>query len=163
MKLAFALLFLSLSASSAFAFCATGETKAFECRTGSKTLSVCFTKDSATYTFGLADSSPELALTQALTSVSVTPWPGIGSSIWEDISFFNDGHTYTVFVAVDRMNPSLDITSGVIVERDGKHLASLDCAPDSITASAFAFSDAMHDAGLCYDRTTQIWTKACPD
>jgi hypothetical protein len=80
-----ALLLLALAAP-AHAACQGDE--AFSCQIGAKRVEVCYWKGMLTYSFG-REGKTELTLNEPLETVAFTPWPGIGSSLWETVAFRN--------------------------------------------------------------------------
>lgn len=133
------------------------------CQIGSKTLTVCVGDGQATYAFG-PDGPPELSLTRPLGQVQATPWPGVGRSIWEDITFENVGVRYTAWISVDRMTEGFPTKGGVIVAQGDQKLADLDCNEGTTEVGVFAIADAMQAAGYCVDRNSGLYTSAaCTD
>ncbi|MEX0368224.1 MAG: hypothetical protein AB3N22_19335 [Ruegeria sp.] len=132
-----------------------------DCAIGSKALTVCVSDATATYAFGPRDA-PELALTQSLDAVTATPWPGIGRSIYEDVTFTNGSVSYTTWISVDRLAENQPTSGGVIVSQSGKTLAELTCAEGTAQIGVFAIADAMANAGYCVDRSAGIYTRQCP-
>ncbi|WP_299772668.1 hypothetical protein [uncultured Tateyamaria sp.] len=132
------------------------------CQIGSKTLTVCVGEGQATYAFG-PSGLPELSLTRPLGQVQATPWPGVGRSIWEDITFENVGTRYTAWISVDRMTEDFTTTGGVMVAQGEQKLADLDCKTGTAEVGVFAIADAMQAAGYCVDRATGTYAQHCPD
>lgn len=131
---------------------------------GKKVLEICYLTDHATYSFG-PPGAPELFLNRHVTDVALIPWPGIGRTIWEEVAFTNDDHTYTVYAAIERVFPEneeddiqTDVTGGVIVTKDGTELARLGCDPGTVD---FPWGTGLFDAkirnGQCYDQGARQW------
>lgn len=127
--------FLALSTSLAHADCPV-DNPFLSCtvKGGQKALEVCRSDQDASYWFGPRNGKAELSLTAKAGEFSYTPWPGVGRTIWEELAFYNNGVTYTVYGAHERIWPEDEaaevkvITSGgVIVSQDGKELAHLRC------------------------------------
>lgn len=143
----------------------------FQCEfANGKTVTLTAADQGITYRFGRPGHAPELQLYRLYSEVFVTPWPGIGRTIWEEISLGNDGYTYRIWGALDKMKAVEDASSalsaGLIVARgepgqDGEELAQLDCQPGSISYDVFAFSDTYEAAGYCWDSAGQIWKERC--
>jgi hypothetical protein len=134
--------------------------EAFSCQIGAKRVDVCYWKGMLTYRFG-PEGTAELTLSERLDTVAFTPWPGIGSSLWETVAFRNDDYTYEVWTSIERDPESTEPRSGgVRVLRGDTAVAELTC--DRGTATPM---DVLYDlkAGIaqCWDIETQIWTNAC--
>ncbi|WP_147112828.1 hypothetical protein [Tateyamaria sp. syn59] len=158
-----AALTLALTPGAAAAFCGDMY-PVLQCQIGTKSVKVCVGQGQATYAFGPRGAEPELSLTRSLADVQATPWPGIGRSIWEDITFENKGTRYRVWVAVDRMAGELPGRGGVVVSQGDETLANLECQDGSVDLSIFAIADAMLEAGFCADYDSQLYSKAaCAD
>ncbi|WP_299546766.1 hypothetical protein [uncultured Tateyamaria sp.] len=133
------------------------------CQIGSKTITVCAGEGQATYAFGPLNA-PELELVMPLGQVQARPWPGVGRSIWEDITFENAGTRYTAWISVDRMAEDLPATGGVIVSHGDQKLADLTCNADTANVGIFSIADAMQAAGYCADHDSGLYTSAaCAD
>lgn len=135
-----------------------------------KVLSVCFDDEVASYRFGPKSGAPELEITQPIASLTYTPWPGAGSTIWEEVQFFNAGHSYMVVAAIERQipdDPDADIGEGhfggVLVHRGAKMVADLTCDPASIYINYMSgLSEAKNRLGYVWNQTDQAWV-ALPD
>ena len=136
---------------------------------GAKTLLVCHSDTHAMYRFGPTGGAAELDLTHPVTKVDLTPWPGIGRTIWEEVIFHQDDFSYLVYGSIQREYPDdenadLIVTQagGVIVSQDGTEIAHLRCDPGSVD---FPWGEGLYAAkvaaGQCYERTTRNW-RACP-
>ncbi|KAB6717810.1 MULTISPECIES: hypothetical protein [Roseobacteraceae] len=113
------------------------------------------------YRFGRPGQTPELTLHRLYDQIDVTPWPGVGRSIWEDLSLHNGAVTYRLWGALDRMSEDHELSAGLIVEQGEDELARLECLPDSINYAVFSFSDAYEAAGYCWNYEGFIWQEAC--
>jgi hypothetical protein len=96
-------LFLALFLPTAAMADCINQTEVFSCQIGSKTLDICHWKGALIYSFGPANA-PDLTIAEPLETIAFTPWPGVGSAIWENVAFHNQGYTYEVWTAVER-NP----------------------------------------------------------
>ena len=150
--------------------CDAGQTRHFACTfsNGTKAVEICHDAARATYAFGPPATLDDLRLSVPVTEVRLTPWPGIGRTIWEEVRFMTDGHGYTVYASIERHYPESDdgeITvtqsGGIIVSRGDTQLAHLTCDPGSVD---FPWSHALFDAKeaqvQCYDRIERSWA-AC--
>lgn len=133
-----------------------------DCAIGSKRLEVHVGAGQASYAFG-PSGRPELALTLSLDETIAMPWPGVGRTIWESISFQNNDVTYEVWITLDRLDLGQTTSGGVTVSRSGETLAELQCTEGTAQVGIFAIADAMEAAGYCVDRDQGGYTKECPD
>ncbi len=147
--------------------CEPSETLHFACtvKNGTKKVEVCHTLDEATYRFGPPGGQAELELRRPVTDVHLTPWPGIGRTIWEEVIFRNASHSYTVYGGIDRA-PSEDgsgeilvtLAGGVVVHQAEQEIAHLTCDPGSVDFPwGTGLFEAKETAGQCYDRRRQQW------
>ena len=135
---------------------------------GRKSVELCIEGDTARYRFGPADGAPELALDVPVTEAELVPWPGIGSTVWEEVTLRNGDYAYTLWAAIERNLPESEdgeITTresgGIIVARGEGKLAELSCDPGSVDFPwTEALSDAKRAAGQCYDPAERVWS-AC--
>src|SRR5690606_18550515 len=85
--------------------------------TKGRVIEVCATVDHFTYSYG-RPGAPELALSVPVAQGPVTPWPGVGQSIWSTVTFHNAGHDYEIWIAHDRTQSGA-ASAGVSVLRGG--------------------------------------------
>jgi len=128
-------------------FCTPLETVVFSCRTGTKMVSVCASKDASArsgyvqYRFGPPASRDPLELTvpadeplppKAATGENV-PYSGGGAS-W--LRFKNGPYAYVVYTGIGNWGPngSKLTLDGVAVERGGKTVTVLPCNGEPTTA-----------------------------
>lgn len=116
--------------------------------------------DMAFYLFGPEDA-PDLSLQHNIAQVQGTAWPGIGRTIWEDITFFNGGYAYQVWYGIDRLIEGYPASGGVRVLKDGVELAALDCVAGSVDATGFGVSDGFAGAGYCWQHEAQRFVDGC--
>ena len=156
-RLVVLLAFLSLPAA---ADC-INDSQIFSCQVGAKTLEICHWKGDLIYTFG-PDAKPDLTIAEPLETAQFTPWPGVGSAIWEMIAFTNDGHTYEVYTSVER-DPGADQTlqGGVSVVKDDTQVAELACDPGTASNSLDVIWDLKESIGQCWDFETISWQATC--
>lgn len=152
---------LTLFPATSLADC-TGETF-ISCDTGmGRYLEVCIQpgdlpgKGAFTYRFGTGDN-PELTLREDFTARTVTPWSGVSRTIWESVTFRNDGYSYEVWHSFDRLEEDASLEAGVTIMRDEGILAEIACEPGSKTyiSPIFTLADAMMAAGYCLER--HVW------
>ncbi|NVK46600.1 MAG: hypothetical protein HWE33_09890 [Rhodobacteraceae bacterium] len=118
-------------------------------------------EDGVSYVFGRPKTKPELFLTRTYDEIAVTPWNGVGRSIWEDLEFQNADVTYRIWGNFDRMTEAHEITGGILVERGEEDLARLECLPGTVIYTPFSFSDAYEAAGYCWDFDDSQWQEQC--
>ncbi|MEJ6397781.1 hypothetical protein [Yoonia sp. 208BN28-4] len=142
----FATLFVTLLAVPAFAACDAGRTVFMSCsfQNGGKTVEVCASKSTASYRFGPRGGQAELALSVPVSDVDYAPWPGVGSSIFEAVTFYNNTVAYEVYAGVDR-NPSASGKQnvpfgGINIFENGAQIATLECDDGSV---AFPWTDVL--------------------
>lgn len=124
------------------AACPVGESEFVSCtlKKGKKKLETCRGEDHASYWFGPSGGKAELALTARKGEYLHRPWSGVSKTIWEELEFENNGVSYTVFGAHERIWPEAEggdvkvIThGGVTVGQNGKELARLECDAGSVS------------------------------
>ena len=153
-----------------FAECATPQDTFLSCSfsQGRKAVEVCVDGDMLTYRFGRIGKTPDLALSVSVIDAEYTPWPGIGRSIWETVTFQNRQTNYVVTGVIDRIYPE-DETEDVQVEVSGvievvkaeETLARLECDAGSVD---FGYGGSIYDAktaaGQCWEFGQRRWV-AC--
>lgn len=118
---------------------------------GAKTVEICLNGSDVTYAFGPTGGAADLALSVPVAEVDYFPWPGVGSSIWETVTFYNDRYSYEVFAGFERNPEDPTNFGGINVGRDGEEVANLSCDPESIEWGwDIALFDAKTAAGLCW-------------
>ncbi|MGB0903133.1 hypothetical protein [Halocynthiibacter sp.] len=130
-----------------------------------RVLSVCAANGQAYYSYGTPDQSPELELIIPLRDVEVTPWPGVGGAIWEEMIFTNNDVEYVVWQSLRRDPENPEHSGGVNIREKGTEaevLLSLTCDPAILFSEAgvFAFSDAKLANGQKWDLDQHIWVDA---
>lgn len=128
---------------------------------------MCENSTSVTYRFGPTGEAPDLTLTETVQDVEYTPWPGIGSTIWEEVAFKNQDYRYVVYAALVRSFPENETdditvtpTGGITVYEGDAEIANLRCDEGSVD---FPWGTGLFDAktalGLCFD-VSEGWS-AC--
>jgi hypothetical protein len=137
------------------------DTEVFSCEIGEKTLLVCHWKGALIYSFGTANA-PDLTIAEPLETVDFTPWPGVGSAIWESVAFHNQNYTYEVWTAVER-NPedTAGVQGGVNVLKGEALQAQLTCNPGSPSQSLDVIYELKESIGQCWDFDQDRWTTLC--
>lgn len=153
-----ALLLIALA--SPAAACPTGA-EVFSCTIKGKPLRLCHEAGVLTYSFGPA-GKPDLSLSQPLETLAFTPWPGIGSDIWETVAFPNQGYTYEVWTSVTRDPESTaGLRGGVTVLQGETTVAQLTCDPGTPSQSLDVIYDLKEAIGQCWDFDSRSWQTVC--
>ena len=146
--------------------CFGAGTALFHCtvEAGRKTADVCVQGGVAVYRFGPKGGEADLLLARRAEDVDMTPWPGVGRTIWEDMTFRNGDHSYTISRAMDRMiaqddpEQSPDMRGTVVVSKGKDTPSELECDPGSVTFGDFyPLFEAKESAGQCWNRETFEW------
>lgn len=130
----------------------------FDCRIGTKVLELCQQGEALTYSFG-PRGAPELVLAESHRSVDYTPWPGVGSAIWQSVTFVNQGYGYEVWTSSDRSGGGLE--AGVNVLQNGAMIAQLHCDRGSASGPLDTLYSLKESVGLCRDHMAHRWSAAC--
>ena len=142
---------------------AGAETLHFACDfPNGKRVEITHTDTTATYSFGTPGGLDDLTIIRPVSQVHLTPWPGIGRTIWEEVTFLNDGHSYTIHASIHRIYPDddegeieVEFAGGIIVQNGEAELAHLTCLPDTVDFPwGTGLFDAKEKAGQCYDHTS---------
>ena len=161
----------SLIAAPALAGCPAGSVPILACtfQNGAKQVDACQDGTTATYAFGKVGQAPDLALSTPVRDLPFTPWPGIGRSIWADVSFVNQDVTYLLWYNYDKVNAIEEaqeagapdpLSAGILVLKGEEELARLDCDPGSIDTQMDAVFEAKEAQGMCFDFASRAWA-AC--
>lgn len=128
-----------------------------------KFMEVCAGTEMFLYAYG--DSDPaEIELGMEYSAANVTPWIGAGSSVWSSGSFVNNDYVYEVWISADRdREADSDTEAGVIVSRNGKELARLNCVPGTVEGDPEFFGAKMEENGWCHEPQSGAWLsgRAC--
>lgn len=162
-----ALLAVLACTSPAFAQCPDGAETFLSCRIegSDKRLQVCLVGQTLTYRFG-PPGAPELALAAPVTAAGYTPWPGIGRTIYEEVTFRSGDFRYVVFGGIERDHdatteeiiPTRFGGVSVFLGADESPLAAFSCARDTVDFPwSAAIGDAKRGMGLTFDRQVQRW------
>lgn len=127
---------------------------------GAKTVEVCLSFDQVTYAFGPAEGEPDLLLSEHVTTVDYLPWPGVGSAIWETVTFYNGDYSYAVTAGFERNPENPKSFGGISVRRGTEEVANLTCDPESVDFGwEVALFDAKRAAGMCWnDAPNRGWS-----
>jgi hypothetical protein len=124
-------------------------------------LEVCITGDQFSYSYG-PEGMPDLSLTVPMAAGTVTPWSGIGSSIWSSVGFPNGGFTYEAWASIDKNPQAPNPSGGVNVLKGEELIAERTCQQGTASTPAFVLEDAMAAQGFCWDFDARVWvTGSC--
>ncbi len=123
-----------------------------------KYIDVCAGPQGFRYAFG-PDGAPELQLTAAYDTGPVTPWSGVGRSIWSSVRFLNEDYAYDAWISVDRLVENAPLEGGVMVmSMPGEEVvAEVACRAGEVSGDIFGPSDSMAQAGYCWSHETFAW------
>ncbi|MFN3210125.1 MAG: hypothetical protein ACE369_14190 [Roseovarius sp.] len=131
---------------------------------GATALDLCLQGTVVIYRFGPSGGAADLLQSHEATRVDMTPWPGVGRTIWEDTTLENEGFRYVVHRATDRMiaeddpDYSAAARGGVEVSKDGRVVSDRECDAGSVTVADFyPLYEAKEAAGQCWNRDTFSW------
>lgn len=151
---------LILLAGPAAADCTPGET-VFSCQVGQKALEICYEQETLIYNFG-PPGAPELVIAEPLASATYQPWPGVSSSIWETLSFFNAGYVYDVTTSVSRDAGADETLQGAItVWQNDSIVAEVACDHGTASNSLDVVWNMKEAIGQCWDFENQTWATSC--
>lgn len=164
-----ALLALLAFTNPAWAACDANENMFMSCQIekSQSILRVCFDERDVFYRFGPLGQKPDLEISVSIADVDYTPWPGVGQAIWEEVSFQNDGHHYTVHVGFDRMFDEEEYNAtphhgfgGVLVTRGDVEVVALSCSRASVDFGwDVALFEAKTNLGNVWDDRTREWVE----
>lgn len=110
-----------------------GSKAVFACTTTKgKTVEVCDSGESLTYSFGKPGEKPDMELSVQRAKATTFQWDGRGNSINYSVQIPNSKTIYEVFTSTDRMSDQHTMTAGINVEVSGKHVATLPCQADTV-------------------------------
>lgn len=123
----------------------------------SRHLAVCVEEGAVVYRFGPV-GVPDLELAEPVETITYQPWPGIGRTIWEELTFRNGDYAYVVHAGVERryLSATDEVIpvpfGGVDVYQTGAGedpIAAFRCAPETVDFPwTPAISQAREAAGL---------------
>ncbi len=140
---------------------AQGQNDIFSCtfEQGAKAVQVQLRGEYLNYEFGDGRKTLELGLQQSLFDGTFYPWPGVGGSIWESVSFYTEGYGYEVWSSIERDPSGPPEAGGINVTNGTKAVAELICDRGSVSSDFAGLSDEMYGRGLCWNHGTQEWLK----
>lgn len=121
---------VALAPSLALAACEKGTTTVFSCLTArGKQIEVCDSGRSIDYSFGAPGAKPEIVVRAVRSSATTRQWKGVGRSISYSVQVPNGNTVYDVFWGMNRLDDKHPDDGGVSVIINGKHAATVSCAP----------------------------------
>ena len=129
-----------------------------------KRVELCLTGDTLRYRFGTAQAV-ELELIRDLAEASFTPWPGIGRTMWEELSLENEGVTYQFSSYSEKLmeegtEDQLALGTDLFVQRGDQVLAKLTCDPAQVS-DFYPVGEALQALGYCLGEDG--WRKGAGD
>lgn len=164
LRVCLAALFLAAGSAGASAACFGPGTPMFTCsfNGGQKQVNVCLQANVVLYSFGPTGGAPELLMGRDVIGVEMSPWNGVGRSIWEEITLYSGVFSYNLSYALDR-NPDGDVPSGrLVVGRGDSEVAELICDAGSVDIHDFyPLFEAKEASGQRYCPSTFSWGSGC--
>lgn len=119
---------------------------------GGKTeLRVCLQGDTGYYAYGPRGGAPDIVIARHVSNIEMTPWPGIGRSYWQEMTFSNGSYQYRLNHNFDRFE-ELPPSGQLTVLRDGKEIAQLFCDRADLRVADFdPLLAAKEAAGACFE------------
>jgi len=150
-----------VAATSSHALCAFGESTLLSCfaRDASRSITMCLSGEMVRYAYGRPGQTPELQLTEPITTIAHLPWNGIGRNIWEATKFRNGAFSYEVYLSQDRLADGFPVSGGVTVMKGTETIATIPCDPGTAAVNLFALSDAKTARGVCWDTSGFVWAQ----
>ncbi len=154
------ILALAFLPTAAFAECHP-DTEVFSCRIGKKILEVCHWKGALVYSFGPA-GKPDLTIAEPLETVAYQPWPGVSNSIWDSVTFANEGYSYEVWTSIARdPEDTSGLQGGVNVLKGETQQAQLTCDDGTASQPLDVIYELKEAIGQCWDFDNHAWTTGC--
>lgn len=127
---------------------------------------VCFDDQVATYRYGPIGAVPDLVLTDSIAQVDFEAWPGVGTAIYEHVTFYNGDFSYEVGGGFERPFSDAEMEAGprrfgwIEVAENGKVLSRLECIPETVS---YGFGGGIYDvkmaAELAWDERSKTWVR----
>lgn len=154
----------TLFTTTAQAGCFGSGTSLFHCTmsNGKNAVDVCLQEGVVTYSFGKLGKTPDLLLARKEVDVSMSPWNGVGRSIYEEISFHNREYSYILGYSMDRKAQDSPLEGTLIVVEGDATAAELTCDKGSVqTADFYPLFEAKELAGQRYCPDAFLWANNC--
>ncbi len=151
-------------ATGANARCFDRGTPMFHCtfEGGAKTVDVCLQGEVVVYSFGKSGRAPDMIAARREIGVGMTPWNGIGRSIYEEMTIFNNVYSYILSYEQDRNVEGAAVQGRLIVAEGDFEVADLVCDEGSVSeANFYPLFEAKDAAGQKYCPDTFSWGAGC--
>lgn len=135
----------------------------FECtfKGGRTQAQVCVQDTAGYYAFGPVGGAPDIVLARKVRDIDMVPWPGIGRTIWEEVTFRNGSYAYRLSYAIDKMDENEPVSGSLTVMQGGREIANLTCDRGSVAAhDLYPLYEAKVADGECFTPGVG-WTAAC--
>lgn len=124
---------------------------------GATAVKVCLNSESVTYAYGPNGGTPDLALEVSIADAEYTPWPGVGRSIAEGVTFRNGAFSYEVFGGSPKLDENDELGpmfGGIIISENDNVIARLTCDEGSVEWGGYG-TDGIYGAktavGQCWE------------
>lgn len=129
----------------AAAQCTGGALEVFHCDFPSgKQVDLCLQDGVVLYQYGAPGLMPELILGRSAADVDMQPWPGAGSTIWDEVHLLNGDTTYSIARWLDRNDLTAVPEGSVSVSRGGQTIVRLECASGTVRGDLYPIYDAQN-------------------
>lgn len=129
---------------------------------GAKAVRICLSDNNVTYAFGPVAGAPDLAMSVPVAELDYVPWPGVGSAVWDMVTFYNGDYSYEVVAGFERNPEDPAQFGGIRVAKTGQEIANLNCDPGSVDWGwGTDLFDAKQAVGLCWDYGRDAEWKPC--
>lgn len=129
---------------------------------GQKEVRLCLQAGVVLYSFGKSGRTSDMVLGRAVEGVEMTPWNGVGRSIWEEVRIYNNIYSYILSYAIDRTGEMPVDARLIVAEGEDAQLAELVCDAGSVSRSDFyPIYEAKEAAGQLYCADTYSWGVGC--
>ncbi len=124
---------LGILVTTAEAACPSAKATIFSCTTtNGKQVEVCDLGATISYRFGKNTAKPEIMIKVPREKVTTYQWEGIGRYMSYAVTIPNGPVTYTTTWGMDRLSEEHGIEASILVEQNGKTLATIPCVPKTV-------------------------------
>jgi len=129
---------------------------------GAKQVNVCLQAGVALYSYGPTGGAPELLMGRDVIGVDMTPWNGVGRTIWEEMTLYSGVFSYILSYAIDRAPNGAAPEGRLIVGRGDSEVAELVCDAGTVDiADFYPLFEAKEAAGQTWCAETFSWGAGC--
>lgn len=132
---------------------------------GTTAVQVCLNNDTVSYAYGPNGGTPDLSLEVSIRDAEYTPWPGVGNSIAEGVTFRNGGFSYEVFGGSPKLDENDELGpmfGGIVISENDETIARLSCDVGSVVWGGYGTDGiygAKTDAGQCWKNFAWVQCK----